>query len=129
MRIVFLGFLFTASAHYFHQSGLNNSEFEPRSKSITLKSYISVLTTALISGLDAKKKNPWKKTVGKPTVKTPTYLKIWSDLEKKTNWAINKIKKSASIETIIATQIFAAGKISNSDLRSAFGLKTGTVRI
>ena len=40
MRIVFLGFLFTASAHYFHQSGLNNSEFEPRSKSITLKSYI-----------------------------------------------------------------------------------------
>ena len=46
----------------------------------------------------------------------PTYLKIWSDLEKKTNWAINKIKKSASIETIIATQIFAAGKVSNSDL-------------
>ena len=129
MRIVFLGFLFTASAHYFHQSGLNNSEFEPRSKSITLKSYISVLTTALISGLDAKKKNPWKKTVGKPPVKTPTYLKIWSDLEKKTNWAINKIKKSASIETIIATQIFAAGKISNSDLRSAFGLKTGTVSL
>ena len=119
MRIVFLGFLFTASAHYFHQSGLNNSEFEPRSKLCIL-----VLTTALISGLDAKKKNPWKKTVGKPPVKTPTYLKIWSDLGKKANWAINKIKKSASIETIIATQIFAAGKISKSDLRLAFGLKT-----
>ena len=75
---------------------------------------ILVLTTALISGLEAKKKNPWKKTVGKPPVKTPTYLKIWSDIEKKANWAINKIKKSASfsIETIIATQIFAAGKIS-----------------
>ena len=41
-------------------------------------------------------------------------MKIWSDIEKKANWAINKIKKSASfsIETIIATQIFAAGKIS-----------------
>jgi len=93
MRIVFLGLIFSASAHYFHQS---------------------VLTTALITGLDAKKKNPWKKTVGKPSVKTPTYLKIWSDIEKKANWAINKIKKSASfsIETIIATQIFAAVIIS-----------------
>jgi hypothetical protein len=59
-----------------------------------------------------KNKNLWKKTVGKPPVKTPTYLKIWADLEKKTNWAINKIKKSASIETIIATQIFAAVIIS-----------------
>ena len=110
MRIVFLGLIFSASAHYFHQSGMFVSQKLKHNDG----NIISVLTTALISGLEAKKKNPWKKTVGKPPVKTPIYMKIWSDIEKKANWAINKIKKSASfsIETIIATQIFAAGKIS-----------------
>jgi len=71
-----------------------------------------VVISSGVSYVEAKKKNPWKKTVGKPPVKTPTYLKIWADIEKKANWAIKKIKNSASIETVIATQIFAAVIIS-----------------
>jgi len=57
----------------------------------------------LFAVIDAKKKNPWKKTVGQP--KSTPSQQIYSDLTNKVKWAVTKMKKYASAETIIASQI------------------------
>ena len=61
-----------------------------------------VLLMALVE-VEAKKANPWKKTVGQPKL-TPSE-KIWADLTKKVNGAIGKVKKYANAETILAVQV------------------------
>lgn len=61
-----------------------------------------VLLMALTS-VEAKKANPWKKTVGQPKL-TPSE-KIWADLTKRVSGAIVKVKKYANAETILAVQV------------------------
>ena len=58
-----------------------------------------------------KKKNPWKKTVGKAPVKTGSFGAIQSQITGFLKKTYKSYTKELSIEKLIATQIAAVGMV------------------
>ena len=105
MRFLIFGFVlaFTSGEYYSSRNSI--------AKNLITGS--AILLTG--NGVNAKKTNPWKKTVGKATKKKAFHQQVIEDIKKKSistySWILKKIKKSEfNAQNIIATQIFAAGK-------------------
>ena len=108
MKFLLFGFVIAIAA------GINS-----QISSITTGSRLLVTGSLILfaeSGVEAKKSNPWKKTVGKATKKKSFFTQMIEDTKKKSmatySWIIKKIKKSEfTAQNVIATQIFAAGAV------------------